>query len=203
MLWISLPCPTGTIRLGEPEVSRPHSNRPVNLIKESRDVGSGLAFGFYWLMKYYLDFSTAGEKPALGHQLECALDGYGNDWRLSGHRQEETAALKRLKPSAAAPGPLGKNQEGISPSLHHPGCLIDAALASAGPLAVNGDKAHEAHPGSHHGNPEDALFQDDPDPLRYNVKKKRPVQEAQVIGHEDVAPERVYVLSSLNFNLKA
>src|SRR4030042_855971 len=137
-----------------------------------------------FLMKEILP--EAGENGPPGHEFISPRNGERDEGPPAVQRQEEPAPLERL--GAAVPGPraLGEDQVGIALFPHQVSGPIYALFAAPDALAVNGDETDKPHALPEDGDAKNHFLQDDPDGLRDEQEEQRPVEEAQMVGHEDI-----------------
>ena len=138
------------------------------------------------VVEHDLDPATASDPLALGHELAGPADGHRDDRRPALEGQKETAPAERTEVAVEASRPLGKDQERVALLPHERGRTGDALLSSLGPLPVDGDEADETHGLPDDGDPQDGLLEDDPGPAGDEQHHQGPVEEALVVGHEDV-----------------
>ncbi len=141
--------------------------------------------------------------PPTRHELIGSLDCNRHNRCPAFQSQEKASPLERLDPSVPASCALGENEERIAPPLHQPDRSVNALLPSPHPFPVDRNKPHISHAHADDGNPEYFLLEDDADRLWNKPEKERPVEEAQVVGHEDIGSFSIQILPASNPDFEA
>jgi len=154
-------------------------------------------------MEYDADRPPFRPELPLRHQFERPPDGHRDDGRPPRDRQEEPAPAEPLELPVEAPCPLREYQEGIPFLPYGPRGLLDALDSPAPGPSVHRHAPHMEHRPAEDGDAKDILLHDHPDGLRDDHDHHRPVEEAQVVGHEDIRGLVVESLEAANLDVDA